>query len=624
MSYLSPFVTRLLRCMLFFLLPISMFAESTIGIPVNPRFVVVNNLDELADNTPILLMAFDNGQGKLLTNTFVSGKKKFKTLPVTSIADTIAQPALSCIWQLVDDGTGRKYLVSYTGHQAVEKDSKSATDVGLNADINAARVIHFNLSQQGSFVLFHFEDRLLSYSEGRGYVGLFYPDNEGYSNFVVYRYVCDSLAVSDNGETCPQPFVFIHDNQAVNASDAGSLSLTDVTPYKLSDSSYASDVPAMKLRLSGRAVINSENDTIWSTNNGRWIYSNNCLFVYDDNDAFTLALSRGKENAIQWVNTKDIDGLTRIVIPIAQVALPATQTFDGGCLTLTGGWSHPRLEKLQFDETVLALDMTKSLLPESIPNIDVSKSNILIFMSDIDTAKIDIKQQNVVSVSQDRHTLVRSMYLVDRKPFSIQQPIEIGEGVSVNYSRMMPDGGWQTLILPFKPDAVPHGIEVAKVTSVSENGVTIEDTTVIEKNVPILFKYNGRTPVEVTWTGSNQTMSPTVPIVSDKLTGVFEKEDIETNDGIYCLNSAGDAFVKAVSGSYIDPFRAYLRLDNVQSQKIMLNLTGISSVKKDMNSQNKIFTLDGKTIPIDNGSTMSKTRKLPRGIYIINKRIVKL
>jgi hypothetical protein len=147
---------------------------------------------------------------------------------------------------------------------------------------------------------------------------------------------------------------------------------------------------------------------------------------------------------------------------------------------------------------------------------------------------------------------------------------------------------------------------------------------VIEKNVPILFKYNGRTPVEVTWTGSNQTMSPTVPIVSDKLTGVFEKEDIETNDGIYCLNSAGDAFVKAVSGSYIDPFRAYLRLDNVQSQKIMLNLTGISSVKKDMNSQNKIFTLDGKTIPIDNGSTMSKTRKLPRGIYIINKRIVKL
>ena len=282
------------------------------------------------------------------------------------------------------------------------------------------------------------------------------------------------------------------------------------------------------------------------------------------------------------------------------------------------------MEKLQFDETVLALDMTKSLLPESIPNIDVSKSNILIFMSDIDTAKIDIKQQNVVSVSQDRHTLVRSMYLVDRKPFSIQQPIEIGEGVSVNYSRMMPDGGWQTLILPFKPDAVPHGIEVAKVTSVSENGVTIEDTTVIEKNVPILFKYNGRTPVEVTWTGSNQTMSPTVPIVSDKLTGVFEKEDIETNDGIYCLNSAGDAFVKAVSGSYIDPFRAYLRLDNVQSQKIMLNLTGISSVKKDMNSQNKIFTLDGKTIPIDNGSTMSKTRKLPRGIYIINKRIVKL
>ena len=141
-------------------------ATATIHYPTNGRFVLVTDLEKINDNGLYLLMAIENDEGRLLTNTLVKGKTKLGTTVVTSITDTIKSAPLSSVWQIKGDGNNKKLLISYQNDLIVGKSSKSVTDVSLNADVEASNVVHFSLKQQGQFILFQYADRCLTYHFG--------------------------------------------------------------------------------------------------------------------------------------------------------------------------------------------------------------------------------------------------------------------------------------------------------------------------------------------------------------------------------------------------------------------------------------------------------------------------
>ena len=72
-------------------------AMATIHYPTNGRFVLVTDLEKINDNGLYLLMAIENDEGRLLTNTLVKGKTKLGTTVVTSITDTIKSAPLSSV-----------------------------------------------------------------------------------------------------------------------------------------------------------------------------------------------------------------------------------------------------------------------------------------------------------------------------------------------------------------------------------------------------------------------------------------------------------------------------------------------------------------------------------------------
>ena len=100
-------------------------ATATIHYPTNGRFVLVTDLEKINDNGLYLLMAIENDEGRLLTNTLVKGKTKLGTTVVTSITDTIKSAPLSSVWQIKGDGNNKKLLISYQNDLIVGKSSKS-------------------------------------------------------------------------------------------------------------------------------------------------------------------------------------------------------------------------------------------------------------------------------------------------------------------------------------------------------------------------------------------------------------------------------------------------------------------------------------------------------------------
>lgn len=595
-------------------------AMATIHYPTNGRFVLVTDLEKINDNGLYLLMAIENDEGRLLTNTLVKGKTKLGTTVVTSITDTIKSAPLSSVWQIKGDGNNKKLLISYQNDLIVGKSSKSVTDVSLNADVEASNVVHFSLKQQGQFILFQSDDRCLSYNCGYKHAGYYLLDGMGYSNFMLYEYQCDTVEIRDHDSSVPDAFVFIYKGKAVQFAGDGQWQSMDVSPYRLFDGTYASDVPATIVHTEGHSLYNQDNELVHHSSDGDWICCNEYLFQNNSDSISTLCHNEA-DNKLLMMNVGRVDGLKFTLVPIAPIAALPVSDVKNRHLILSGGWSVSKLESIDIGDSISVIDITKAILPLALPKINVDDSNTLILVNESDTSRVSREQTNVLSLSGGQRTLIRPLRLVDRKPFYIDGPFSVGENVTVDYSRVMPDNGWQTFYLPFSTDNIPESIELAAIDHIADDKIYLRYTESIKAHTPVLLKYSGAEGETITFQGKNQTIEPAAVSVN-LLVGTYERKNIGGND-IYCLDDKGTSFVRVRPGSYIDAFRAYLSLGNANVQRLQFATSGISITAKNDERGTKVYSLDGKRVLTGEMSLDAQTKKLVPGLYIVNGKIIK-
>ena len=87
-------------------------------------------------------------------------------------------------------------------------------------------------------------------------------DGLGYSNFMLYEYQCDTVEIRDHVSSVPDAFVFIYKGKAVQFAGDGQWQSMDVSPYRLSDGTYASDVPATIVHIEGHSLYNQDNELV--------------------------------------------------------------------------------------------------------------------------------------------------------------------------------------------------------------------------------------------------------------------------------------------------------------------------------------------------------------------------
>ena len=511
-----------------------------------------------------------------LTNKPVNQKKKLQAKSISS-ADTIECPGLDCVWELREQN-GSFVLVSAETGETIQR--AGTNDLNLTSKLTSSDVQQFCISEQnGLSVLGDGEGYALRFDQGYQRFGMFKSGvDQGYFDLTLYRYVCNSAELSASQlRAVPARFVFQYGNDAVGKSGEGELTLVNAKPYKLSCGKVASDVPALLLHLNGTRLNDADGKELDSENAGQWMLYGNYLVRQSETDTtiLTYSVQAGK---FSFESVLAVDGLTKIAMQLTEVEADGTSEYMGNTLKLAGGWSQPALNSLSLNEGVTGLDLMATQLPDKLPVLDVVETNCVVYVSPKDADKIAAEQINAVAVAGGKGLLVRNMVLTDRKDFAFDYDIEIDANHSVVYQRVMPDNEWQTLFLPFTPDATGFGLTFAAVKGVTDENVLIEDTKSVTANVPVLFKYGGQPGGVVTFKGSNQTIMSKTASSDAVFKGLRSVLNV-TDESVCVLADDGKRFCPALPGSSIDAFRAVLNMDSSSPMRIVEMVeTGVKQV----------------------------------------------
>lgn len=176
----------------------------------------------------------------------------------------------------------------------------------------------------------------------------------------------------------------------------------------------------------------------------------------------------------------------------------------------------------------------------------------------------------------------------DGRSMPPKYPFEVPFGLEIRWMREFPsDGGWSTFCLPFVPEGAvydgteePVAYEFAFFKEWMSDGIVFQlgDRCELELGEAVLIRVKDSGGV-VRFAASNclvDTMSETVP-VNAGLYSVFEKKMVDDNGLIFMLSDDGHTFVKALQGSWIDPYRAYLFLPESMNTRFMIRLTDVNA-----------------------------------------------
>lgn len=269
----------------------------------------------------------------------------------------------------------------------------------------------------------------------------------------------------------------------------------------------------------------------------------------------------------------------------------ALQASDGGTkrsrgtapgddgLTGTGWTGYLKItEPLTADELaakdlggVTCLDLTGISLPEGATAFRHTpvEPNLLIYVRSEDAGRVpEAWRFAVVRAENGEARLLRPFELTDGAPLFIPFPFAVSTGQLRYTRRLIADGNWQTLCLPFDADAVEgQGLfEAGKALGMDGAALAFGETETIAGGAAHILRTVGTAPADgritVTFSSKACTVAPTLGNLYQGIWGTNYRQlaVADANESIYLLTADGSTFAHAAAGSTLAPFRCYISL----------------------------------------------------------------
>ncbi|MFW5582663.1 MAG: hypothetical protein ACOCNU_03590 [Bacteroidales bacterium] len=269
----------------------------------------------------------------------------------------------------------------------------------------------------------------------------------------------------------------------------------------------------------------------------------------------------------------------------------ALQASDGGTkrsrgttpgddgLTGTGWTGYLKItEPLTADELaakdlggVTCLDLSGISLPEGATAFRHTpvEPNLLIYVRSEDANRVPEAWRFAVARAENGEArLLHSFELTDGAPLFIPFPFAVSTGQLRYTRRLIADGNWQTLCLPFDADAVEgQGLfEAGKALGMDGAALAFGETETIAGGAAHILRTVGTAATDgrltVTFSSRACTVAPTLGYLYQGIWGTNYRQMAvaDANESIYLLTADGSTFAHAAAGSTLAPFRCYLSL----------------------------------------------------------------
>ena len=255
-----------------------------------------------------------------------------------------------------------------------------------------------------------------------------------------------------------------------------------------------------------------------------------------------------------------------------------TTPGDDG-LTGTGWTGYLKItEPLTADELaakdlggVTCLDLSGISLPEGATAFRHTpvEPNLLIYVRSEDAGRVpEAWRFAVVRAENGEARLLRPFELTDGAPLFIPFPFAVSTGQLRYTRRLIADGNWQTLCLPFDADAVEgQGLfEAGKALGMDGESLAFGETQTITGGAAHILRTVGTAATDgrltVTFSSKACTVAPTLGYLYQGIWGTNYRQMAvaDANESIYLLTADGSTFAHAAASSTLAPFRCYLSL----------------------------------------------------------------
>ena len=255
-----------------------------------------------------------------------------------------------------------------------------------------------------------------------------------------------------------------------------------------------------------------------------------------------------------------------------------TVSGDGG-LTGTGWTGYLKItEPLTADELaakdlggVTCLDLSGISLPEGATAFRHTpvEPNLLIYVRSEDANRVPEAWRFAVARAENGEArLLHSFELTDGAPLFIPFPFAVSTGQLRYTRRLIADGNWQTLCLPFDADAVEGQgqFEAGKALGMDGEALAFGETETIAGGAAHILRTVGTAATDgrltVTFSSKACTVSPTLGYLYQGIWGTNYRQMSVSDAGesIYLLTADGSTFAHAAASSTLAPFRCYLSL----------------------------------------------------------------
>ena len=201
-----------------------------------------------------------------------------------------------------------------------------------------------------------------------------------------------------------------------------------------------------------------------------------------------------------------------------------------------------------------------------------------------------------------------NLELTDQKPF--KAPVDF-TATAASFTKTVTDADYATLVLPFNA-ALPTGVEAYNATSVTNSVINTTVAESIVANKPVLLKNEGT----YKFTAENVEVAAVEGVQTNGLlNGVYATTDVPTENGYVLQNQGGNVkFFKAIAGTTVKAFRAYLAANNADARLgFDFETTGIKKVENAAANNGEFFNLAGQRVA-----------QPTKGLYIMNgKKFIK-
>ena len=220
---------------------------------------------------------------------------------------------------------------------------------------------------------------------------------------------------------------------------------------------------------------------------------------------------------------------------------------------------------------VTCLDLSGISLPEGATAFRHTpvEPNLLIYVRSEDAHRVPEAWRFAVARAENGEArLLRPFELTDGAPLFIPFPFAVSTGQLRYTRRLIADGNWQTLCLPFDADAVEgQGLfEAGKALGMDGEALAFGETQTITGGAAHILRTVGTAATDgrltVTFSSKACTVAPTLGYLYQGIWGTNYRQMSVSDAGesIYLLTADGSTFAHAAAGSTLAPFRCYLSL----------------------------------------------------------------